>query len=46
MGYLSRKKADIVELAIKRREPSGAPVSPMAEGEHGPNVVPFGRFRK
>lgn len=44
MGYLSRKKADIVELAIKRRDPSDSAVP--AIGDSKANVVTLERFRK
>lgn len=44
MGYLSRKKADIVELAIRRREASDG--SAPAVRESGANVVKLDRFRK
>lgn len=44
MNYLSRKKADIVELAIKRRDPSEGPAPTKVES--GPNVVAFDRFRR
>lgn len=44
IGYLSGKKADIVELAIKRRDPVDAQSPTMADAV--PNVVSFDRFRK
>ena len=44
MGSLSRKKADIVEFAIKRREPSDGPALTMVESVG--NVVSFERFKK
>lgn len=44
IGYLSGKKADIVELAIKRRESKDVSVPTMADSVH--NVVSFDRFRK
>lgn len=44
IGYLSHKRADIVELPIKRREPTDGPVLTM--GESGQNVVRLEGFRK
>lgn len=44
LGYLSGKKADIVELTIKRRDPVDTPSPTLADS--GPNVLAFERFRK
>jgi Zn-dependent peptidase ImmA (M78 family)/DNA-binding Xre family transcriptional regulator len=44
LGYLSGRSADIVELAIKRRDPADAPEPTIANGL--PNVVSFDRFKK
>ncbi|MCC4597501.1 ImmA/IrrE family metallo-endopeptidase [Xanthomonas campestris pv. phormiicola] len=44
IGYLSGKKADIVELAIKRRELTDVSSSTIADSTS--NVVLFDRFRK
>lgn len=44
MGYLSHRKADIVELVIKRRKPSDSLAPAMVES--GANVVTLERFRK
>lgn len=44
LGYLSGQKADIVELAIKRRDM--ADVSSPTMAHSATNVVSFDRFRK
>lgn len=43
-GQLSNKRADIVELSLKRKNPVDAPTTIKSDGV--PNVVSFGRFRK
>lgn len=42
-GYLSGKRADVVELAIKRRDSTD--VASPALADSGSNVVPFGRLK-
>lgn len=44
LGYLSGQKADIVELAIKRRDPADVSLPTVAGAAS--NVVSFDRFRK
>jgi Zn-dependent peptidase ImmA (M78 family) len=44
VGYLSGKKADIVELTLRRRDPSEAPVPPVQNS--GTSVVSFDKFKR